>query len=111
MTNEIDSALITKDLVVGGGTAEFPSEQKAIGAGNELLHGSVDVSGVVHVGAEAFDKGQSTLMVATSRHQTSDRALAVEGNAEINGDASYVLKVGGMPVSYTHLTLPTNREV
>tara|TARA_B100000131_G_scaffold2323_1_gene2424 strand:+ start:358 stop:1122 length:765 start_codon:yes stop_codon:yes gene_type:complete len=95
MSNVIDSALVLKDLVVGGGTAQEPSEQRAIGAGNELLHGSVDVSGVVHVGAEAFNKGQSTLMVATSRHQTSDRALAVEGNAEINGDASYVLKVGG----------------
>ena len=55
MTNEIDSALITKDLVVGGGTAQKPCQQKAIGAGNELAHGSVDVSGLVHIGAEAFD--------------------------------------------------------
>ena len=27
------------------------------------------------------------------------------------GDYTYMLEPGGMPVSYTHLTLPTNREV
>ena len=69
MSNVIDSALVLKDLVVCGGTAQEPSQQKGIGAGNELLHGSIDVSGVVHIGAESFYKGQSTLMVATSEKQ------------------------------------------
>ena len=68
MSNIIDSSLILKDLVVGGGTAQKPCQQKAIGAGNELAHGSVDVSGLVHIGAEAFDKGDATLMVAPSHH-------------------------------------------
>ena len=49
MSNVIDSALVLKDLVVGGGTAQEPSAQKAIGAGNDLAHGSVDVSGLVPV--------------------------------------------------------------
>ena len=62
MTQIIDSAFVTKDVVVGGGTFKQPSEQKAIGAGNDLLNGSVDIDGVVHVGAEAFDKGESTLI-------------------------------------------------
>ena len=47
MSHVIDSALVLKDLVVGGGTAQVPSKQEGIGAGNELLHGSIDVSGVV----------------------------------------------------------------
>ena len=50
MTQIIDSAFVTKDVVVGGGTFKQPSEQKAIGAGNDLLNGSVDIDGVVHVG-------------------------------------------------------------
>ena len=95
MSNVIDSALVLKDVVVGGGTAQKPSQQKGIGAGNDLLHGSVDVSGVVHIGAEEFDKGESTLMVATSDKQTGERALHVKGNATIDGDDDYVLKVGG----------------
>ena len=95
MSNVIDSALVLKDLVVGGGTAQEPSQQKGIGAGNDLLHGSVDVSGVVHIGAEAFDKGESTLMVATSSKQTGKRALHVKGNATIDGDDDYPLRVNG----------------
>ena len=39
MSNVIDSALVLKDVVVGGGTAQKPSQQKGIGAGNDLLHG------------------------------------------------------------------------
>ena len=37
MTHIIDSALVTKDLVVGGGSAQEPSQQTAIGPGNDLL--------------------------------------------------------------------------
>ena len=85
MSYLIDSALVAKDLIVGGGTDEKPSEQKAIGAGNDLLQGSMDVSGVVHIGAEEFEKGESTLMVATSDKQTGGRALYVKGNATIEG--------------------------
>ena len=95
MSHVIDSALVLKDLVVGGGTAQVPSKQEGIGAGNELLHGSIDVSGVVHIGAESFYKGQSTLMVATSPKQQGDRALHVKGNATIDGDDSYPLTVNG----------------
>ena len=95
MSYLIDSALVAKDLIVGGGTDEKPSEQKAIGAGNDLLQGSMDVSGVVHIGAEEFDKGQSTLMVATSDKQTGERALYVKGNATIEGDAENVLYIDG----------------
>ena len=95
MTQIIDSAFVTKDVVVGGGTFKQPSEQKAIGAGNDLLNGSVDIDGVVHVGAEAFNKGESTLMVATSRQQKGSRAMKVIGNADIYGNGEYVLHVGG----------------
>tara|TARA_B100000686_G_C16552897_1_gene843572 strand:- start:99 stop:863 length:765 start_codon:yes stop_codon:yes gene_type:complete len=95
MTHIIDSALITKDLVVGGGTAQKPSQQIAIGPGNDLLHGSADISGVVHIGAEAFEKGESTLMVATSHQQQGSRALNVKGNATITGADPYPLIVGG----------------
>ena len=95
MTHFIDSALVMKDLVVGGGSHQEPSEQKAIGAGNDLLNGSVDVDGVVHIGGEEFDKGESTLMVATSRKQTGDRALTVKGNATIEGSDEYPLIVKG----------------
>ncbi len=95
MTHIIDSAFVTKDVVVGGGTFKQPSEQKAIGAGNDLLNGSVDIDGVVHVGAEAFNKGESTLMVATSRQQKGSRAMKVIGNADIYGNGEYVLHVGG----------------
>ena len=95
MTHFIDSALVMKDLVVGGGSHQEPSEQKAIGAGNDLLNGSVDVDGVVHIGSESFEKGESTLMVATSRKQTGDRAMHVIGNATIDGDDDHVLIVNG----------------
>ena len=97
MSHVIDSALVLKDLVVGGGTAQIPSKQEGIGAGNELLHGSIDVSGVVHIGAESFYKGQSTLMVATSPKQQGDRALHVKGNVKIEGDdgTSNALNISG----------------
>ena len=95
MTHILDSALVMKDLVVGGGSHQKPSEQKAIGAGNDLLNGSVDVDGVVHIGSESFEKGESTLMVATSRKQTGDRAMHVIGNATIDGDDDHVLIVNG----------------
>ena len=95
MTHILDSALVMKDLVVGGGSHQKPSEQKAIGAGNDLLNGSVDVDGVVHIGSESFEKGESTLMVATSRKQTGDRAMHVVGNATIDGDDDHVLIVNG----------------
>ena len=95
MSYLIDSALVAKDLIVGGGTDEKPSEQKAIGAGNDLLQGSMDVSGVVHIGAEEYEKGQSTLMVATSDKQTGERALYVKGNATIEGEANPAMLVVG----------------
>ncbi len=95
MTHIIDSALVTKDLVVGGGSAQEPSQQTAIGPGNDLLHGSCDISGVVHIGRETFEKGESTLMVSTSVKQQGDRAMTVHGNATINGPDPYPLRVGG----------------
>ena len=95
MTHIIDSALVTKDLVVGGGSAQEPSQQTAIGPGNDLLHGSCDISGVVHIGRETFDKGESTLMVSTSVKQQGDRAMTVHGNATINGPDAHPLRVGG----------------
>ena len=49
MSYLIDSALVAKDLIVGGGTDEKPSEQIAIGAGNDLLQGSMDVLSLIHI--------------------------------------------------------------
>ena len=105
MAYVIDSALITKDLIVGGGTADERSNQPAIGAGNDLLQGSVDVSGLVHIGADMFKKGEATLMVATSRQQQDKsplgegeggRALHVKGSAVIEeSGGGYALYTGG----------------
>ena len=38
-------------------------------------------------------------------------ALAAEPVSEVETAADYLFQHGIMPVSYTHLTLPTNREV
>ena len=84
MSFVFDSAVVLKDLVIGGGTAQKPSEQLAIGAGNALANGSVDVDGLVHVGAEEFEKGDATLMVAKSRQQAGDPVVWIKGPAQEN---------------------------
>ncbi len=58
-----DSVLVYKEIVVGG------NNQTSIGSGDEVLNGSVDVDGVMHVGDETFSQGEATLMVANSRQQ------------------------------------------
>ena len=52
-----------------------------------------------------------TIYIATSRYKLapSDKILVVYGNVKTGGAAACYH--GGGPVSYTHLTLPTNREV
>ena len=84
MSFVFDSAVVLKDLVIGGGTAQKPSEQLAIGAGNALANGSVDVDGLDHVGAEEFEKGDATLMVAKSRQQAGDPVVWIKGPAQEN---------------------------
>ena len=100
-----DSLLVYKEVIVGG------NEQTSIGAGDEVLNGSVDVDGVVHVGDETFDQGEATLMVANSRQQQGDatvifrdpqsaNVLRVEGGTEastyiVGTDATDVLVVEG----------------
>ena len=84
MSYLMDSVLVLKDLIVGGGTAEKESEQKAIGSGNDLLHGSADIDGVVHIGDEDFDKGEATLMVSKSRQQQGDNQVVIRGTASSN---------------------------
>ena len=90
-----DSVVVLKDLVIGGGTHQKPSQQTAIGAGNDLLQGSADIDGVVHVGQEDFTKGEATVMISKSRQQQgenqvvirgvqSTNALVVEGHQTIN---------------------------
>ena len=49
MSFVFDSAVVLKDLVIGGGTAQKPSEQLAIGAGNALANGSVDLDGILKI--------------------------------------------------------------
>ena len=79
-----DSVVVLKDLVVGGGTYQKPSQQKAIGAGNDLLQGSADIDGVVHVGEETFDKGEATLMVAKSRQQQGTATVILRDPQSLN---------------------------
>ena len=79
-----DSVVVLKDLVVGGGTYQKPSQQKAIGAGNDLLQGSCDIDGVVHVGEETFDKGEATLMVAKSRQQQGTATVILRDPESLN---------------------------
>ena len=75
MTYMIDSALITKNCVIGGGTAVNLCQQRAIGAGNNGVPGSIDISGVVHIGGmESFSRGEATLMVEESDYQEGDAA-------------------------------------
>ena len=79
-----DSVVVLKDLVVGGGTYQKPSQQKAIGEGNDLLQGSCDIDGVVHVGEETFDKGEATLMVAKSRQQQGTATVILRDPQSLN---------------------------
>ena len=73
----IDSALITKNIVIGGGSEVRLCQQAAIGAGNNGVPGSVDISGVVHIGTnESFSRGEATLMVEESEHQQAAGAAA-----------------------------------
>ena len=79
-----DSVVVLKDLVVGGGTYQNPSQQKAIGAGNDLLQRSCDIDCVVHVGEETFDKGEATLMVAKSRQQQGTATVILRDPESLN---------------------------
>ena len=84
-----DDQKVHKTLVVG------KNEQKCVGYGNGATPGSIAISGVANIGGEGFGQAESTLMVETSEHQTGKRALTVKGNATIDGDDNYVLRVTG----------------
>ena len=50
--------------------------------------------------------------VATPPYKTYKTPTTINKNGSTLGITSnFSLSVGGVPVSYTHLTLPTNREV
>ena len=84
-----DDQKIHKTLLVG------KNKQKCVGYGNGATPGSIAISGVANFGGEGFGQAESTLMVETSEHQTGKRALTVKGNATIEGDDQYPLRVGG----------------
>ena len=73
----IDDILVYKNLIVGG------NEQSCVGAGNNALNGSVSIHGVLHVGAESFSRGLSSLMVAKSDEQTGGFAAYVRDDMRI----------------------------
>ena len=73
----VDDVLVYKNLIVGG------NEQSCVGAGNNALNGSVSIYGVLHVGAESFSRGLSSLMVAKSDEQTGGFAAYVRDDMRI----------------------------
>ena len=81
----------------------------ALGIGENEIRGSAYLEGPVQMGtADAFTSVLGTLMIGREKN-TDDknqppRSLWVKGNTRLEGDS-------GTAVSYTHLTLPTNREV
>ena len=95
-----DEVLITKGVQGGAGPAEDLVTQEAIGAGNNLLDGSVAVDGVVHVGDELFEKGEATVMIA--EEYNSDAAIDAiptsqdveDGNNPKQSPTNLSLKVG-----------------
>ena len=87
-----DEVLITKGVQVGAGPHDDLVTQEAIGAGNNLLDGSVAVDGVVHVGDELFEKGEATVMIAKSRQQQGEYVVEIDGDVNIRmGKGSLVL--------------------
>jgi len=64
-----------------------------------------------HQIAAVFSEDQiQELVVATGHHQIGDIYLGVVENVLPGIDAAFVNIGDPEPVSYTHLTLPTNRE-
>ena len=84
-----DDQKVHKTLLIG------KNKQACVGYGNGATLGSIAISGVANFGGEGFSQAESTLMVETSEHQTGKRALTVKGNATIEGDDNYPLRVGG----------------
>ena len=102
------------DINCGGrlqvGTGIVP----AIKEGDEKINGSMHAEGpVVFGGPTEFSDNVATLMVGRTKNDDkdcvpADRSLWVKGNAYIQGDGALTGSTLHIPVSYTHLTLPTS---
>ncbi len=79
-----DDVLVYKGVVLGGCTSDSPSEQTAIGAGDQIATGSAEIDGVVHIGNEDFTRCESSLMVSKSRHQEGPNQVTIRGVQSTN---------------------------
>ena len=117
----IDGAKVSEVImgcVLPAGLGQAPARQATLKAGLPLSAGATTINKVC-------GSGLKSVMLATDLLRAGSADLVVAGGMESMSNAPYILpkaragmrmghaevKDHMMPVSYTHLTLPTNREV